>query len=50
MRSTMTFGLDGSIWRRIPGGRAIVFDTIWGMYFLVPLAVASLGALAGGRV
>jgi hypothetical protein len=51
---TMTFGLDGSIWRRIPGGREIVFDTIWGMYFLVPLALAILvllleGGLAAGN-
>jgi hypothetical protein len=51
---TMTFGLDGSIWRRIPGGREIVFDTIWGTYFLVPLALAILvllleGGLAAGN-
>jgi hypothetical protein len=39
---TMTFGLDGDIWRKIPTGRAIVFDTIWGTYFLVPLAFAIL--------
>jgi hypothetical protein len=52
---TMTFGLSGSIWRRIPRGRVIVFDTIWGTYFLVPLALASLilllevGLVAGNR-
>ncbi len=39
---TMTFGLDGSIWKKYPGGRSIVFDTIWGPYFLVPLAFAIL--------
>ncbi|HEV3301375.1 MAG TPA: hypothetical protein VG055_17115 [Planctomycetaceae bacterium] len=39
---TMTFGLDGDIWKKIPTGRAIVFDTIWGTYFLVPLAFAIL--------
>ena len=38
----MTFGLDGSIWKKYPGGRSIVFDTIWGPYFLVPLAFAIL--------
>jgi|GEM_PF-743410 len=37
---TMTFGLDGDIWRKLPSGRAIVFDTIWGTYFLVPLGFA----------
>jgi hypothetical protein len=52
---TMTFGLGGSIWRRIPRGRVIVFDTIWGTYFLVPLALAILilllegGLVAGNR-
>ncbi len=52
---TMTFGLGGSIWRRIPGGRAMVFETIWGTYFLVPLALAILilllegGLVAGNR-
>jgi hypothetical protein len=52
---TMTFGLSGSIWRRIPRGRVIVFDTIWGTYFLVPLALAILillleaGLVAGNR-
>ncbi|HEV8070085.1 MAG TPA: hypothetical protein VGP76_20245 [Planctomycetaceae bacterium] len=39
---TMTFGLDGEIWKKGPSGRAIVFDTIWGTYFLVPLAFAIL--------
>jgi hypothetical protein len=39
---TMTFGLNGPIWRKFPGGRAIVFDTIWGPYYLVPLALAIL--------
>ncbi len=37
---TMTFGLDGDIWRKLPSGRAIVFDTVWGTYFLVPLGFA----------
>jgi hypothetical protein len=52
---TMTFGLDGSIWRKFPGGRAIVFDTIWGPFFLVPLALAILvlllevGLVSGNR-
>ncbi|HET6326085.1 MAG TPA: hypothetical protein VFG04_15515 [Planctomycetaceae bacterium] len=39
---TMTFGLDGDIWKKLPSGRAIVFDTIWGTYFLVPLGFAIL--------
>jgi len=39
---TMTFGLDGTIWKKLPSGRVIVFDTIWGTYFLVPLALAIL--------
>jgi hypothetical protein len=39
---TMTFGLDGDIWKKVPTGRAIVFDTIWGTYFLTPLAFAIL--------
>jgi hypothetical protein len=52
---TMTFGLDGSIWKKYPGGRSIVFDTIWGPYFLVPLAFAILviflevGLVSGNR-
>jgi hypothetical protein len=51
----MTFGLDGSIWKKYPGGRSIVFDTIWGPYFLVPLALAILvlllevGLVSGNR-
>jgi hypothetical protein len=52
---TMTFGLNGPIWKRLPDGRAIVFDTIWGPYFLVPLVAAILillfevGLVAGNR-
>ena len=38
---TMTFGLDGDIWKKLPTGRAIVFDTIWRPYFLLPLAFAA---------
>lgn len=51
----MTFGLDGSIWKKYPGGRSIVFDTIWGPYFLVPPALAILvlllevGLISGNR-
>jgi hypothetical protein len=39
---TMTFGLDGDIWKKLPTGRAIAFDTIWRPYFLLPLAFAIL--------
>jgi len=52
---TMTFGLNGPIWKKLPGGRAIVFDTIWGAYFLVPLVLAILvlllevGLVTGNR-
>ncbi len=46
---TMTFGLDGDIWRKLPSGRAIVFDTIWGTYFLVPLGFAIAILLLGDR-
>lgn len=39
---SMTFGLTGPIWQYSSGGKTIVFDTIWGPYFLVPLAMAVL--------
>lgn len=38
---TMTFGV-GPVWIDAPGSRAIEFDTIWGPYFLIPLALAIL--------
>jgi len=39
---SMVYGLNGDIWRELPTGRAIEFNTIWGLYFLVPLAFAIL--------
>lgn len=39
---TMTYGFIGPIWRDAPSGKKIVFETIWGPYFLVPLAFAIL--------
>ncbi|MEX2286509.1 MAG: hypothetical protein WD648_05415, partial [Planctomycetaceae bacterium] len=38
----MTFTRKGPIWQDLPSGRAIVFDTTWGPYFLVPLGLAIL--------
>jgi hypothetical protein len=39
---TMTFGPRGPIWKSLESRTGIVFDTIWGPYFLVPLAFAIL--------
>lgn len=39
---SMVFSLNGTIWKELPSGRAIDFNTIWGSYFLVPLAFAIL--------
>ncbi|MDA1213892.1 MAG: hypothetical protein O2955_15360 [Planctomycetota bacterium] len=41
----MTFGPTGPIWRQSSSGLSINFDTIWGPYFLVPLALACLALL-----
>lgn len=39
----LTVGPSGFIWKELAsGGRAIAFDSIWGTYFLVPLALAGL--------
>jgi len=38
----MSFGPRGRIWTYPPSDKHILFDTIWGPYFLVPLALASL--------
>lgn len=38
----LTFGPDWPIWSYHIGGRSIVFDTMWGPYFLVPLGLALL--------
>lgn len=50
----LAFGPTGPVWRRVGRDYAIVFDTIWGPYFLVPLALAVLlllleGGLATGN-
>ncbi len=39
---SMTYGLTGPIWDYSSSGKTIVFDTIWGPYFLAPLAFALL--------
>jgi hypothetical protein len=38
----MSFGPTGNIWQKQSSGLTIVFDTIWGTYFLVPLVLAVL--------
>ncbi len=39
----MTFGQSGPIWLQLSSGkRAIAFDTMWGIYFLIPIAFAVL--------
>ncbi len=52
----MTFGQTGPIWSNIETHSGIVFDTIWGPYFLVPFGLSLLVLLfegflsAGNRV
>lgn len=51
----MTFSQTGNIWKDIKGRSGIVFDTIWGPYFLVPFAFVILllvfeSAVASGHV
>lgn len=51
----MTFGQTGPIWGDIKGRSGILFDTIWGPYFLIPFAMSILlllfeGAIAAGRM
>lgn len=50
----MTFGQTGPIWGDIQTRSGIVFDTIWGPYFLVPFGLSILvllfeGALSAGQ-
>ncbi len=50
----MTFGQTGPIWGDIKARSGIVFDTIWGPYFLIPFGLSVLlllfeGALAAGN-
>lgn len=50
----MTFGQTGPIWGDIKARSGIVFDTIWGPYFLIPFGLSILvllfeGALAAGN-
>lgn len=50
----MTFSQTGQIWGDIKARSGIVFDTIWGPYFLVPFGLSILvllfeGALAAGN-
>ena len=51
----MAFGPSGPMWIDLPSGdRAIAFDTLWGPYFLVPIALALLvlvleGSLSAGN-
>ncbi len=51
----MTFGQTGPIWGDLKGRSGILFDTIWGPYFLIPFAMSILlllleGAVAAGKM
>lgn len=46
----MTFGQTGPIWGDIQARSGIVFDTIWGPYFLVPFGLSILVLLFEGAI
>src|SRR6185295_18376800 len=46
----MTFGQTGPIWGDIKARSGIIFDTIWGPYFLVPLALSFVVLLFEGAM
>ncbi len=46
----MTFSQTGDIWQDIKGRSGILFDTIWGPYFLIPFGLSILLLLFEGAV
>lgn len=46
----MTFGQTGPIWGDLKGRSGILFDTIWGPYFLIPFAMSIMLLLLEGAI